>query len=234
MEVEDKVAIIIPSYNESKSIVKVVNEVQNQLKCEIIIVDDASTDETCQIVENKIKIPNVHLLKHSINLGGGAAVQTGVWCGLLLGCKYFVQVDGDGQHPASQISTILEPILHKETDLVIGSRYLNQTKYQTSMVRKAGIMGSSKTISVLSGTKITDVNSGFRAFNVDIAKKIIQDYDARHPTFKFTSQICGEEYRVKEVPVEMNKRQFGTSEFTKKRLAFYPLKIILDIIRIYL
>ena len=91
-------------------------------------------------------------------------------------------------------------------------------------------MGS-KVASMLGGQKITDVNSGFRGFNNEIAEKISESYDARHPTFKFTVEICKKKFKVKEISVLMKKRNYGTSEFTKKRLLQYPFKLIFDILR---
>jgi len=231
MEIGKKIAVIVPAYNEEKTIVNLINEIQNQLNAQIIVVNDASTDDTEKIIKNKINDKNVQVVTHLINLGGGAAVQTGVRFGLKLGCKYFIQVDGDGQHPPTEITKVLGPILNDEADLVIGSRYLEETKYRTSLIRKIGISGSSKTASKITGKKITDVNSGFRAFNNEIAEKISENYDARHPTFKFTVEICKKKFKVKEISVLMEKRNYGTSEFTTKRLLQYPFKLIFDILR---
>ena len=232
MKSEKKIAVIIPAYNEAKILGKLIPQISKNVKGQIIVVNDGSTDDTISVVKNTQQtLENIHLLNHKVNVGPFVAVQTGVRYGLLKGCEYFIQVDGDGQHPPDKINQLLEPVLREEADLVIGSRYLASTDYQTSITRRVGIAGSSKAVSVFSGVEITDVNSGFRAFNVKSAKKILRDYHSTNTVFEFTLKIIKEGLRVKEVPISMEKREFGKSYLSPKRLFFYPFRISYEILK---
>lgn len=227
-----KIGIITIAYNEEKTIKKLIEEIQENIACEIIIVNDGSTDRTKIFVEDFTRNhKNVHLLNHIVNVGPATAIQTGLKYGLLMKCNYFVQVDGDGQHPPDQIKKVLEHVLKEEFDLVIGSRYLGKTEYKTSVTRRVGIWGTAKAVSTISGVKLTDVNSGFRAFNVKFAKKILKEYGSINTLYEFTLKICKEGYTVKEVPVSMNQRKFGKSYLSTRRLFMYPLRLVYNTIK---
>jgi len=232
MKSEKKIAVIIPSYNEGKILGKLIPQISKNVKAQIIVANDGSTDDTISVVKNSQQsLENIHLLNHIVNVGPFVAVQTGVRYGLLLGCEYFIQVDGDGQHPPDKINQVLEPVLQGEADLVIGSRYLSKTDYKTSVTRRVGIAGSSKAVSVFGGVDMTDVNSGFRAFNVKSAKKILKEYHSTNTVFEFTLKICKEGFRVKEVPISMEQREFGKSYLSPKRLFLYPFRITYEILK---
>jgi len=228
----EKIAVIVPAYNESKSLDQLLRQIIENIRCQIIVTNDGSDDNTVSVVEQVIKEKaNVHLLNHVINIGPFVAVQTGVKFATRLGCEYFIQVDGDGQHPPDQITKVLEPVLKGEADLVIGSRYLNETDYETSFTRRTGIQSGSKILSSLCNVKITDVNSGFRAFNRKFAQEIIKEYLSINNIFEFTFKICKKGYRVKEVSIPMESRKFGSSYFTSKRLFLYPFRLTYSLIR---
>jgi len=229
---DKKIGIITIAYNEEKTIGDLIKKVLSQLDCQVIVVNDGSTDDTASIVRDIEKTSkNVHLLNHIVNVGPTTAIQSGVKYGLLMKCKYFVQVDGDGQHRPDQIEKVLEPVLKEEFDLVIGSRYLHKTEYKTSVTRRVGIWGTAKAVSTISGVKLTDVNSGFRAFNVKFAKKILKEYGSINTLYEFTLKICKEGYTVKEVPVSMNQRKFGKSYLSTRRLFMYPLRLVYNTIK---
>jgi len=227
-----KIAIITIAYNEEKTIGDLIKRVLEQLDCQVIVVNDGSSDNTESIVrEIQNTSKKVHLLNHIVNVGPATAIQTGVKYGLLMKCDYFIQVDGDGQHPPDQIKKVLEPVLKEGFDLVIGSRYLGKTEYKTSITRRVGIWGTAKAVSTFGDVELTDVNSGFRAFNVKFAKKILKEYGSINTLYEFTLKICKEGYTVKEVPVSMNQRKFGKSYLSTRRLFMYPLRLVYNTIK---
>jgi len=228
----DGVALIMTAFNEGKNIGTLLNDILKLDKWKIIVIDDGSTDDTKSIVQKIAKTTNkIHLLSHKVNVGPAIAIQTGVKYGLMLNFKNFIQVDGDGQHPPNQIKKVLEPVLKEGFDLAIGSRYLSKTEYKTSITRRVGIWGTAKAVSTIGGVELTDVNSGFRAFNVKFAKKILKEYDSINTLYEFTLKICKEGYTVKEVPVSMNQRKFGKSYLSLSKLCMYPLRLVFNTLR---
>lgn len=234
MDISSEVAIVVPAYNEEKNIATVIKEIEKACpNYKIIVVDDESTDKTPMIVrELSKKNHNITLLSHPFNIGGGAAVQTGVKLAYLKGYDYTVQVDADGQHNPNEVRKLLKPILEGEADLVIGSRFLERASYKTSIIRSLGIRFYSKLASFLTKQRITDVNSGFRANNRDVIAYMTENYQSRHATFKATIEMGRRGYRIKEVSVQMRLRRYGKSEFTIKRFVLFPLKMIISLIRV--
>jgi len=228
------ICVIIPAYNEGKIIDSLLNKL-----CFfdglIVVVNDGSKDDTKEKVETIMKSnKNICLLNHVVNIGPFSAIHTGIQFGIKSGCKFFAVIDGDGQHPPEFLEQILNPVLEDEADLVIGSRFLKSTNYKTNFIRSFGIKGSSRAISIFGGTKITDVNSGYRAFNIKCAKRMLAFYQTVNTVFEFTLRFCREGYRVKEISIPMNQRLYGISFLTKSKLFVYPFRIIFEIIKSFL
>ena len=141
---------------------------------DILIINDGSTDgtaqEACQAGGMVVSLP--------FNLGIGAAVQTGFQYAQRHGYDIAVQIDGDGQHDASFLSKIVEPIRRDEVDMVVGSRFLEKTGFQSSFSRRMGINFFVHLINGLTGVKVSDPTSGFRAYN----KKMIALFSEYYPS----------------------------------------------------
>ena len=206
--------IIVPAYNEAKSIADVlkgIKEVCSQLSQEalIIVVDDGSEDETSKIACKH----GVTVLRHIVNLGYWSAIQTGMLFAYYSGASYFITIDADGQHPPDQIPVLLSPLLKTEADVLIGS-----------CIERGGI---SKKLAwaffrLLTGLKIKDLTSGFRAYNRK-AVKLLQNY---HYTIFDNADLASlllltrNGFKIKEVPVKIKHRVAGES-----KLFSSPLKI---------
>jgi glycosyltransferase involved in cell wall biosynthesis len=224
--------VLIAAYNEDKVIQNLLNEIQKYFSGPIIVINDGSSDQTAKkISEIQSNRKNIHLISHPINLGPFVAIHTGIQYALKLGCKYFINVDGDGQHPPEFIPKLLQPIYDDKADLVIGSRYLENTGYQTSATRSIGIKGSSKAVSLFGGNKITDVTSGFRAYNLVCAKEMLKYYLTINTVFEFTLRFCKSGYRTYEIAIPMKQRKHGSSYLKIHRLILYPFRIIFEIIK---
>ena len=219
------------AYNEEKKIGEVLEGIENvvenlhnhnlDLDYEIIVVNDGSTDNTGNIAKKQSKHAGV--ITHPINLGYGVAVQTGYKYAIRNKFDYIVKLDSDGQHQPKYIPKLLEPVLRDEADVAIGSRYLQDNKYETTFTRQLGIKFFSYIASCVTGMKITDVTSGFRALKVEVAESVVDKFPSRICALEITILKAFKGFRIKEVGVEMNVREHGGSYLNLKRIAIYPL-----------
>lgn len=151
------ITAIVPAYNEELTIGSVVIST-SEFVDRVIVVDDGSTDHTSEIAEKA----GAEVIKHSENIGKGAALKTGF--NAISRTDIVVTVDGDGQHNPREIPLLIKPIEDGEADLVNGSRYLEKKSKGTPAYRRLGQAVLDKTTNINSGLKITDSQSGFRSF----------------------------------------------------------------------
>src|SRR3990172_3201715 len=166
MNKSQSIIVILPAHNEEQNIREVIKGIKETLpSAQILVVNDASTDNTPKCSHDA----GARVISLPFNLGYGAALQTGYKFALEEGYEYVIQLDADGQHNPKDILKILEPVLKGEADLVIGSRFLSGSEYQTSFTRRLGISFFRMIVSFFAGKKITDPTSGFQALN----KKVV-------------------------------------------------------------
>lgn len=192
-----KIAIAIPAFNEEKNIGPIILKLKKFFE-DIVVCDDGSTDLTSEVAESLGAI----VVKHSKNLGYGGAIKT-----LFLKCKEMnvdamITFDADGQHRIEDLKKLIESIKNDSADLVIGSRFLdNETKIPK--YRKIGIKAITKLTNVTSGMKISDSQSGLRAYN----KKILQNLKLTESGMGISTEILIKvqklNYRIKEVPIKI-------------------------------
>lgn len=228
-------AIVVPCFNEEASIEKVLSELNNYIDFEYqtIVIDDASEDLTSEKV---LKFNNIILLTLPVNLGVGTAFQTGLFKALNLGCEYVVKLDGDGQHPPEFLGKLLEPLKNNEVDIVIGSRFLDKNlSYKVGFFKQLGMMLLKFIVRILTGFKISDPTSGFRAYNLKamvFMAKFCPNFDYYEPEEIILASKNG--LKIKEIPVTMREREAGVSSITALGSIFYMLRVILSMIIIYL
>ncbi len=159
-----KLVIVIPAYNEEKTIEKVVRGIPKNIdgvgKIEIVVVDDSSRDST----SSKAKLAGARVLRHPINLGAGGAVLTGIIYGQRRAADIVITLDADGQHDPKEIGKLVKKYLSGGADLVIGSRFLSKSIKKMPAVKKFGNRSFSYITYFLSGKMLTDTQSGFRLF----------------------------------------------------------------------
>jgi len=158
-----KILAIVPSFNEAENIIHVIESIREENPLiDILVVNDCSKDKTGALAESTGQASVVNLPS---NLGIGGAVQTGFKYAMRKGYDIAFQFDGDGQHLASEIKILLDPILHNEADVVIGSRFCEkQNGFRSTPLRRRGIKVFEILNSLLIKQKITDNTSGFRAY----------------------------------------------------------------------
>ncbi len=224
---DKSVLIIIPAYNEEGSIDHVIDSIRASVPyADILVVDDGCEDRTSVIAQKKGALV-ISLLG---NLGIGGAVQTGYKFAFREGYKYAVQVDADGQHPAHQIEKLLQPLIENKADLVIGSRYVADTGYQSTLFRKLGISAFARLVSWSTGLGLTDTTSGFRACNRKTLAILKDHYPIDYPEAESIVVMHKHGLIIKEVSVVMNQRFAGKSFVNIHRAVYYMAKVALAIL----
>ena len=227
MNQKEKVLVIIPAYNEAENIVRVVNHMMEQApQYDYLVVNDGSTDDTLKLCHRE----NFHYLDLTINMGIGGAVQAGYIYARKNDYDIAVQMDGDGQHDIAYLDKMLIPIINKEADVVIGSRFLEKEGFQSSFSRRLGINILSFLIRLTTGKRIMDVTSGYRAVNKMFIEIYSKDYPMDYPEPEAIVAAIMHLGRVKEIPVQMRAREGGTSSITFKKSIYYMIKVTLAIL----
>ena len=227
-----KVLMVIPAYNEEKSIVNTVNMIKKtKLKnhtLDYIIINDGSKDNTKQVcIDN-----NLNFLDLPINLGIGGAVQTGYKYAYRNNYDIAIQFDGDGQHDAAYIDALVKEI-SKGNDIVIGSRFVKKlSEFKSTAIRRVGINFLSRLIKVCTRRRIYDPTSGFRACNRKVMEEFVKDYPIDYPEPDTIVSIIKKGYKVSEIPVKMNERKEGKSSINSNifKPIYYMIKVSLAII----
>lgn len=222
-----KKLIIIPAYNEESNIEKTVVSIQENAKdFDYVIINDCSIDRTRKICEEN----GYNVVNLPINLGIGGAVQTGYKYALSHGYDVAVQVDGDGQHDPDFLSDMANHLVEHQLDMVIGSRFIEKEGFQSSKLRRVGIVFFSKLIMLLTGTKITDPTSGLRMVSRNVMALFAADYPRDYPEPESVVAVLKRGFKVEEMPVVMKEREGGVSSISLKKSVYYMIKVTLAIL----
>ena len=217
---------IVPTYNEEDAIGQVVREIRAyDSELEVVVVDDGSFDGTAHAA----RAAGARVLRLPFNLGIGGAVQTGFRYAFENGFDLAVRVDGDGQHDPSQLGAVIEPVLRGETDIAVGSRYLDASGdgYRSSVPRRIGTRLLAGTVSLLTRQRITDPTSGFQALNRKAITLFAADYPHEYPEVEALVLLVRHRLRLVEVPAAMRARETGRSSIGTLSAAYYMVKVLL-------
>ena len=206
-----KLSIVIPAYDEEKTILEVIKKVKkvrlNNITKEIIIVDDFSEDNTRRIL-SKINDSNIKLFLHKKNMGKGAAIRTGLK--YATGDIILIQ-DADLEYDPTEYEKLLKPIIENKTKVVYGSR-LAAIKRGLKKMYKLHYLGNlflTTITNILYGAKISDMETGYKVFK----REVIEDIKLKAKRFDFepeiTAKILKKGYRIKEVPISFMGRKFN-------------------------
>ena len=201
-----KVLVVIPAYNEEKNIERVVdNLVSNYQQYDYVVVNDGSTDGTRRVCRKN----GYNLLDLPVNLGLGGAIKSGMKYANYNQYEYVLQFDGDGQHQAQYIETMIRKMEETDADIVIGSRFVEKRKPLTP--RMIGSQLITYAIWITTGGKyIGDVTSGMRLFNKRMIKRF--GYEMHYsPEPDTLAYLLNRGVKIEEVQVEMLERENGTS-----------------------
>lgn len=233
IKLRHKILLIIPAYNEEKSIQDTCNTIlqynkANKTNYDFVVINDGSTDKTSETCTNN-KLPCINLCA---NTGIGGAVQTGYKYAHENNYDIAIQFDGDGQHDVAYVKNLVEPIINQQADLTIGSRFIDETssEFKSSGARRAGIRLISFFIKLSTRKKVLDTTSGFRAANKKVIKKFACNYPPEYAEPISIVNILKNKYKIKEVPVSMNERKEGVSSIRAWKTVYYMLNVICLII----
>jgi glycosyltransferase involved in cell wall biosynthesis len=220
--------VVMPAYNESKTIKKVIEEVKER-NLNMVIIDDGSHDETYKIAENSIH--NSHdgsIYRHVINRGLGAALETGIKAALAKNADIIVTFDADGQHDADDIIPVCKPIMENKADVVIGTRNFEEMPGS----KKFGNEVMNAITRIFYGIHVNDSQSGLRAFNRKAAKVL----DIHSRGYGVSSEIIGEikkyDLKVAEVEIKTIYTDYSMSKGTNLTVGLKILaKLIINILK---
>ncbi|WP_096389009.1 glycosyltransferase family 2 protein [Halopenitus persicus] len=217
---------VLPAYDEAETIGPVIEGTREHVE-EVVVVDDGSSDATAAIARDH----GATVIEHVFNTGVGGAVRTGYQYAIRNDYEFVLQIDGDGQHDPTHIPRLLEAAA--DHDMVIASRYLNESFEEYGAVRRLGISFFTSVVNVLGGVDITDVTSGFRVYRVGALREILHRSD-RHWAVEQTLDAAKRDQRITEVSVAMPIREQGDSQFSFDTFVLYPLRMIDVVLRVLL
>ena len=226
-----KVLIIIPAYNEALNIKNTVDKIISISKkaddeIDYVVINDGSRDNTLEVCRQN----NFNVIPLIENLGIGGAVQTGYKYAFENNYDIAIQFDGDGQHDEKYIEKLVDEI-KKGNDFVIGSRFVKKlSKFTSTGTRRLGIKIISFLIKLCTGKKIYDPTSGFRAGNRKVIELFASHYPVEYPEPESTVYLLKQNFKVKEIPVEMHERKFGTSSIKPLKSIYYMFSVSISII----
>ena len=223
-----RIVAVVPAYNESGAIGRVIDEIRSfDPALDIVVVDDASTDETALIAAAH----GATVLRLPFNVGIGGAVQTGFRYALEHEYETAVRLDGDGQHDPRELPKLLAPLERGDANLVIGSRFVDPGgSYRPPFARRVGIRVFARLVSVLGGQRVTDTTSGFMALDGVGIALFAEEFPHDYPEVEATLVALRSGLQLAQVQVEMRERETGSSSITFVRSVYYLVKVTLALL----
>src|SRR5215510_4564775 len=203
-----RVFVIIPAYNEGRVICGVI-EPLIEAGYGVVVVDDASSDGS----QTALSALPIHYLRHAINLGQGAALQTGMTYAIQEGAEYVIHFDADGQHNHEDIPSLLEPLVGGEADIVFGSRFLRPEDGKAiprikRLALRAGVLADR----MIAGIRLTDAHNGFRALNRQAASRVFLRENRYAHASEILIQVVRLRLRYTERPTRIEYTEYSKSK----------------------
>ena len=216
------ICVVVPAFNEERSIARVVLRVQQAVPAaHIVVVNDGSGDNTALYAHEA----GATVVTLPVNLGIGGAVQVGYQYALRNGFKIAIQVDGDDQHDPSEIERLLDLISQDDADMTVGSRWLGRGDYLAPVSRRIGMRLLAKLVRWRVGGSFTDTTSGFRAVNRRGIELFAKLYPTDFPEVESLVLAKRHGLRLREVPVQMSPRSHGQSSIGGVRSVYYMVRV---------
>ena len=219
-----KTLVFIPAWNEADSIRSVIEDAREHVPgAHVLVIDDGSGDETAA----RAREAGARVASLPFNQGVGAAHQTGYIYAMANGYELCGQIDGDGQHPAVELTRLLAEVEAGHADLVVGSRFAETTSYRAPWARRTGQKLFSWIVSTATRQTLTDTTSGMRALNRRAMSLFATRYSSEFAEVESLQQAVRAGLTVREVHVNMLPREQGTSFITPLNSAFYIFKTLI-------
>jgi glycosyl transferase family 2 len=205
----DKIAILIPAYNEAENIAHVLDQMPAEVcgvRTEVLVVDDGSRDGTGDVAAAHGAL----VARHVTNRGGGAALRTGYRLMVESGALIVVTLDADGQHLPSEMPRLVQPVLDGEVDVAHGSRVLGHAD-RNHFARELGIVFFNRLVSFITRTHVTDCSNGYRAVRTTVLPQLVLRQEQFH-TSEFMIEAIKRGIPAKEIPITVEQRLHGHSK----------------------
>lgn len=227
----EKKLVIIPAYNEEKSIGKVIDSIRRAIRdVDIIVIDDNSSDRTREVALSK----EANVISHVINCGYGAALQTGYKYAVLSGYDAIAQLDGDGQHDPSFLTDLFNKMQIDGYDVVIGSRFIagsHRKEYNMSLPRKIGRDLFKYIIFLITKKKISDPTSGYQALNKKVFSLLAKGniFPSDYPDADVIVTLIYSGFNLTEIPVLMYENMTGRTIHSGMKPLYYIIKMLISL-----
>jgi hypothetical protein len=225
----DRIAILVPAYNEAENIGYVLDRMPAEVcgvQTAVLVVDDGSRDRTGDVAAEHGAV----VARHVINRGGGAALRTGYRLMVESGAEIVVTLDADGQHLPAEMERLVKPLLDGEVDVAHGSRVLGQAD-RNHYARELGIVFFNRLVSAITRTRVSDCSNGYRAVRTTVLPQLVLRQEQFH-TSEFMIEAIKRGIPAKEVPITVERRLHGHSK--KPAVVRYGLGFANAIVRTWL
>jgi polyprenyl-phospho-N-acetylgalactosaminyl synthase len=215
--------VVVPAYNEAGVIRGVVHELLESGVRHVVVVDDCSSDPTATALRG---LPCT-VLRHRINLGQGAALQTGIEHAVREGARYLVTFDGDGQHDPRDVARFVAALETGDVDVVLGSRFLGRAEgmdRQRALLLRAALLFTRLTVS---GLRLTDVHNGLRAFRAEVAPRLALTQNRMAHASEFLARLRASRLRYRELP---NSVRYTSYSKAKGQSALGAIDIVYELL----
>ena len=215
---------MVPAHNEEPTVFDVVSSLRGR-QFDVLVIDDCSTDRTAELAS----AGGAEVLRLPIKLGVGGALRAGFRFAVDHGYESVVQVDGDGQHPVSQVQELEIAAAENDAHLVIGSRYLSsESTLVPSVPRRFSMWCLGKIASRIAGTCLTDTTSGFRLIRQPLLGQFAEEFPNYYlgDTYEATLAAVRAGFRVIEVPAALSERKHGKSSVTTSQAIILIAKVL--------
>jgi glycosyltransferase involved in cell wall biosynthesis len=222
-----KLLVLIPAFNEEGAVGGVVAEVHASVpEADVLVVDDCSEDATRHVA----RAAGARVLSVPHHLGLGGCVQAGYRLAFELGYDYVIRVDGDGQHDPLEIPKVLEALEREKCEMAIGSRFLNGSGGETSLVRRIGILFFRAVLRPILGRPVRDPTSGFVGVNRTALALFSRSFPLEYPEIEALVVLQRKRFRFVEVPCRMRPRRAGRSTITAMKSLYYIAHVLLGVL----
>jgi len=201
------VYVIVPAFNEGRVIRSVIEKIRAHAYS-AVVVDDGSSPDLYPLVKD---LP-IHFLRHKVNLGQGAALQTGIEYALAQGAAYLVTFDADDQHTAADISRFIDALAAGKADIILGSRFLQDAAHNMPRRRKRLLQIARYINYLFTGLLLSDAHNGFRAMNRKAAEAIRMHENRMAHATELLSQIKQKGLRYSELPVQVRYTAYSRAK----------------------
>jgi len=210
------ITIIVPVYNEKKTIEKVICDINKKVKInkQIIVIDDGSTDGTKEIIEKKLLLQITKTIYHDKNLGKGAAIKSSI---PFINGEIIAIQDADLEYDPSDLNKLIEKIISGETNVAYGSRVLNKLRYNKNFISNFRVFGNHMLTllsNIINNQKLTDAHTCYKVFNSNIFKKL----ELKENGFAFCAEVNTKLAKLNEKIIELPINYKGRSEIEGKKI----------------